>query len=53
MGLWCWLLGFTDRFRGFGVVAVRFKVVYEITGFVRAVGMVVVHLSCHGRGSTS
>ena len=39
MGLWWWLLGFTDRFRGFVVVvAVGFKVVYEIVGFVRAVG---------------
>ena len=52
MGLWWWLLGFTDRFRGFVVVAIRFKVVYEIADFVRAVGMVV-DLSCHGRGSTS
>ena len=39
VGLWWWLLGFTDRFRGFVVVvAVGFKVVYEIVGFVRAVG---------------
>ena len=38
MGLWWWLLDFTDRFHGFVVVAVGFKVVYEIVGFVRAVG---------------
>ena len=39
MGLWWWLLGFTDRFLGFVVVVVvGFKVVYEIVGFVRAVG---------------
>jgi uncharacterized membrane protein required for colicin V production len=38
VGLWWWLLGFTDRFLGFVVVvAVGFKVVYEIVGFVRAV----------------
>ena len=53
MGLWCWLLGFTNRFRGFVVVVIGFKVVYEIAGFVRAVGMVVVHLSCHGHRLTS
>ena len=33
------MLGFADRFRGFVVVVVvGFKVVYEIVGFVRAVG---------------
>jgi hypothetical protein len=37
VGLWWWLLGFTNRFRGFVVVAVGFKVIYEIVGFVRVV----------------
>jgi hypothetical protein len=33
-----WLLIFADRIPGFVVVAIGFKVVYEIVGFVRAVG---------------